>query len=442
LINSAFGLTFESDKEEKVFIRGYENPAIYNITLTNDGKSEEFQFYTFFGNGIEPKEYFKIDSGQTKEIALKIFPRNDLDQKGKYSFNVFLKSKSGSEIEIPLRVNILEIQEAFSVSSQEIDALSKIIVVELKNNFNFNFNNIKVVMDSSLFEFESETFSLNKFEKKIFEIPLERERIKELSAGFYTLETEIIGENQGIHSSKINFAEAKTITSSQKNSGFLIKTKEITSINEGNVDGKTEILENLNIIERLFTSFNPKPDKVLREGSTIRYFWAAELSPGESFNVKIKTNWIIPLILIIVVVAVFAIARKFSANEVLIKKRISFVKIKGGEFGLKVSVTIKAYEEVENITVTEKIPMIVKLHEHFVGDRPEKIDEKSKKMEWNFDRFEKGEKRFISYIVYSKVGVLGRFGLPPTKVIYEKNGRRKEATSNRAFFLAEQKEKF
>ncbi len=46
----------------------------------------------------------------------------------------------------------------------------------------------------------------------------------------------------------------------------------------------------------------------------------------------------------------------------------------------------------------------------------------------------------LSYIVYSKIGVLGKFALPSTTAVYERAGEVHETTSNRAFFVAEQKQ--
>jgi len=44
----------------------------------------------------------------------------------------------------------------------------------------------------------------------------------------------------------------------------------------------------------------------------------------------------------------------------------------------------------------------------------------------------------MTYIIYSKVGVLGRFALPTATAIYEKEGNIHETESNKAFFMAEQ----
>lgn len=47
----------------------------------------------------------------------------------------------------------------------------------------------------------------------------------------------------------------------------------------------------------------------------------------------------------------------------------------------------------------------------------------------------------MSYIIFSKIGVLGRFALPSASAIYEKDGEINETESNKAFFMAEQRVK-
>ena len=66
---------------------------------------------------------------------------------------------------------------------------------------------------------------------------------------------------------------------------------------------------------------------------------------------------------------------------------------------------------------------------------------KNRRIEWHFDKLEAGESRIISYIIYSKVGVLGKFALPTTTAVYEKEGEIHESESNHAFFIADQARK-
>ena len=78
------------------------------------------------------------------------------------------------------------------------------------------------------------------------------------------------------------------------------------------------------------------------------------------------------------------------------------------------------------------------IYERFGGERPSRINEKAKTLEWDFDRLMAGEKRVLSYIIYSKVGVVGKFALPSAVAIYEKDGKICESESNRAFFVTDQ----
>jgi hypothetical protein len=54
---------------------------------------------------------------------------------------------------------------------------------------------------------------------------------------------------------------------------------------------------------------------------------------------------------------------------------------------------------------------------------------------------EAGEVRSLSYIVYSKVGIVGKFSLPRALAVFEKDGNLHEINSNNVFFMNEQTDK-
>ena len=147
------------------------------------------------------------------------------------------------------------------------------------------------------------------------------------------------------------------------------------------------------------------------------------------------------MLAILLIIAIVILTKQFSRTNLSLKKRVTFVKAKGGEFALKVSVMITARKFVERVNVIDRLPPITKLHERFGGETPRKIDVHNRRLEWYFDRLQEGESRMISYIIYSRIGVLGKFALPKTTAIYEKDGEVHEAESNQAFFIAEQARK-
>tara|TARA_B100001971_G_scaffold211589_1_gene239630 strand:+ start:926 stop:1417 length:492 start_codon:yes stop_codon:yes gene_type:complete len=158
-------------------------------------------------------------------------------------------------------------------------------------------------------------------------------------------------------------------------------------------------------------------------------------------EIIVKTNWLFPFLIILFIIAIVVLAKQYSRTDLILRKKISFVKVKGGEFALKVSIFVNAKKHVEKISVIDKLPSLVKIYKKFGGEEPKRINEKNKRIEWEFDELEEGETRILSYIIYSKIGIIGKFALPKTTAIYEKDGKIHESESNKAFFVAEQRGK-
>jgi hypothetical protein len=220
----------------------------------------------------------------------------------------------------------------------------------------------------------------------------------------------------------------------------VVYTKKITITNSGNVISNFTTTIKKNIVSRLFTTITPEPEKIDREGFNVYYTWDRGIKPGESLDVIVKTNWLFPFLIIIFVVIVVVFVKQYTQGNVIMTKKVSFVNTKGGrgeELALKVSVTINARKYLEKVNVIDRIPALATVYEKFGGERPTRIDEKGKKLEWYFEKLRAGETRVISYIIYSKVGILGKFELPSATAIYERDGQINETSSNKAYFLAE-----
>ena len=315
------------------------------------------------------------------------------------------------------------------------------IEIFIKNNENIDLGEMKVKFSSVFFNVEK-NFTIGPKEKKSFNVQLNNEDFRELMAGFYTLTAEvIIGEKDSRVEGIIKFVEKDLVTTTKKDYGFLINTKIIEKKNEGNTLVPSETVIKKNIISRLFTSFSPQPDNVEREGGTIYYTWTQEIKPGETLEIVVKTNWLLPFLIILFVVAIVALVKQNTGTNLVLKKKVSFVKAKGGEFALKVSIFLNAKKYIERVNVIDRLPPLVNIYERFGGDKPDRIDEKNRRLEWNFEKLEAGEIRVLSYIIYSKVGILGKFALPTATAIFEREGEIHETESNRAFFVAEQRKK-
>ncbi len=434
----AINLNIEKQSSNEVLILGLKMPAVFDLKITNLGPSDNFRFYNLVGLSISPETVW-INQGETKEIKLKISPIGDLNIRGFYSFKYTIRAQDESEIDQQLTVKIIDLKDAFEIGSEEFDSDSNSLGIYIHNKVSFDFSEINAKFTSAFFNFEK-NFSLAPNQRKSFNVQLNKEDFKKLIAGFYTLNAKITVEDENANvEGIIKFVEKNFVTTTKKAYGFIINTKIIEKTNEGNVLTASETVLKKNIISRLFTSFSPQPDIIERQGLTIDYTWEREIKPGETLKIIVKTNWLFPLLVILFIVAIVILAKQYAKTNLVLKKRVSFVRVKGGEFALKVSIFVYAKKYIERISVIDRLPPLVKIHERFGGEKPLRINEKSKTIEWEFEKLEAGETRILSYIIYSKIGVVGKFALPATTAIYEREGEVHESTSNRTFFIAEQK---
>lgn len=434
-------LKVEKQSSDEVLIAELRGPATFDLRITNLDGADNIRFYNLLGFDMFPVGTVPISAGETKDVQLKISPIGELKTRGFYTLPYFIKGNDGSEVNQEITFNIIELKDTFEIGAGEFDPESSSVDIYIYNKVNFNFEKVKSKFSSAFFDLE-ETFSLEPYEKKTFTVQLNKEDFKKLVAGFYTLTAEVSVESQKINAEGVmNFKEKSIIKTTERDYGFLINTKIIEKRNEGNVVTPSETIIKKNIISRLFTSFSPEPDIVERKGLTTYYTWSRQLEPGDTLEIVVKTNWLFPLIIVLFLVAIVLLAKQYTKTDLVLKKRVSFVKAKGGEFALKVSVFVQAKKFVERVNIIDRLPPLVKLYERFGGEKPTRFNEKIGKLEWNFDKLTPGESRAISYIIYSKIGVMGKFALPATTAIYEREGEIKETESNRAFFVAEQRRK-
>ncbi len=436
----AINISVEKESSDEFLIADIGQSIKFDLNVTNHGDSDSFYFYNLIGFTMIPSEKIAIGKGKTKEITLEIAPIGKIVQRGSYTFQYFIKG-SDSDTEEKLTFKILDLKDAFEIGVIEIKSELNSVDIYVENKVDIAFNDINAKFNSAFFNFEK-IFSLDEKERKEFTIELNKEDFKKLMAGFYTMNTEIDvnGQKANIEST-IKFTEKDIVTTTKKDYGILINTQIIKKSNEGNVMAPSESVLKKNIISRLFTTFNPEPDIVERDGTVIYYTWNQEIKPGQVVEIKVKTNWFFPLLAIIFIVAIIILIKKYSKTNLVMRKKVSFVKTKGGEFALKVSIRINAKKYVERVNIIDKLPMLAKVHERFGGEQPTRVDEKNKRIEWNFEKLEVGETRIISYIIYSKIGVIGKFALPEASAIYEREGKIEETQSNRAFFMTEPRER-
>lgn len=434
----ALNLDVKKTSANEVIVKGLDKPAIFNVQIKNLGPADDLIFYTYYTSSFFPKGTVPIGGHETIDVQLEVYPPENIKSTGYQTFDYYIKGQNDSTVSQKLTLNIVDLSDAFEIGSGEIDSESETMTIYIHNKVNFKFENLNVKFSSPFFKLSDE-ITLEPNQRKEFTVELNKEDYKKLMAGFYTLTAEIEIDNLKTElETPIKFAEKNIITETSKEYGFFVNTKIISKTNEGNIQSESETVIRKNIFSRLFTTFNPEPTNVERQGFSVYYTWNQKIDPGEESEIKTTTNWIFPFILILLIVAIVGLTKYYSNRYLVLKKRVSFVRTKGGEFALKVSIIVDAKKYIERVNVTDRLPPLAKLHERFGSETPKRIDEKRRRIEWSFDKLEEGEKRILTYIVYSKVGVVGKFALPRASALFERDGKILERNSNKAFFVIEQ----
>ena len=414
-----------------------KKPAVYELELTNLGEEDTFQIYSLVGIDFYPSEKITLKKGETKKINVNLYPEEAvLENPGIFNFVYKIKGeKSGIQEDVML-IKIVNLKNALEINSYNIGLEDDKAKIYVRNLVSLPFPEIYASFHSAFFDF-SKNFSLQPYEKKEFEVTLNKKKIKGLHAGSYLITADIKTYNTTERiENTFRYSEKEFIKTETTKKWLLIYNKmNIKKTNEGNLPNVVQIEINKDIFSRLFTTFNMEPTKIERKGLLVNYLFQKEIKPGESYTVKVTTNFIYPLIILIAIIAIILLIRRYTKTFLILNKKAIFVKTKGGEFALKISINVKARAFVEKICVTDKIPSLMKLHQRFGVIQPDKIDEKNKRLEWNIDSLQPDEERVFSYIIYSKIAPIGKFELPQATAIFEKDGKIHEAISNKVYFL-------
>lgn len=439
-LTSAINLDISADPVSNKVITDLDEPAVFDLTIRNLGETEEFEIYSLIGVDLTPSSKIIIPSGSTETITLIATPRSAIkSNKGFINFEYRIKDEENQIQKETLTINIVGLDEIFAINLEVLNPKAKSIKFSIENKANLDFDNVEIIMNSAFFDFK-ETISIKALETKQLEVNLDEERMKTITAGVYLLNTnvKVQGKTAKVES-LIKFLEQEDIETTEINEGVLIQRNEILKKNLGNVKKLVEVTAEKNLFSYLFTTINIPTTKTSTEGFTRVYVWEKELIPDEELRVIIKTNWFFPIIVLLLIIGLFLLIKKSVETDLILRKKVTFVKTKGGQFALKISLRVKSKRFLQKINIIDKLPPLVKLYERFGATMPDKIDEQNKRLEWNIESLNEGEERIFTYIIYSKIGIVGRFELPSARAVYEKEGKVKKTESNRSFFINEPK---
>tara|TARA_Y100000034_G_scaffold134864_1_gene204600 strand:+ start:5909 stop:7267 length:1359 start_codon:yes stop_codon:yes gene_type:complete len=415
-------------ESKNVIMRELDNNATYKLSIKNLDSSDEFQIYTLISAVIYPKNFFSVNEGEEIQLDLTIVPHQSTinNNLGTYTFEYQIKGQKTGFFKNFISLKILEAKDAISVSIKNIALEDTTAEIEITNEEDFNFEDVKVSISSDFFQY-SEILDFSPKEKKQISIPIDKSKNTEAGDREFISKFEL----NGIISKKTNilkYLEKGGISISEKSEGLIIRKTDITKTNEGNIPTKAIIESKKNILTRLFTVYSETPDTSKRKGLFVHYSWEKELGVGESLEVSSTTNYTFPLILLILVIAVVIATKIITRKNLSLSKRASLLKTRGGEFAVKVKLKIKSNKPASNITISDKLPRMTKLYTKH--SKPHHIDSKSRNISWEIKHLSPGEQRVFTYIIYSKINPVGSFELSPATASYESEGAKEFSYSN------------
>ena len=426
-------LEVEKIDKGSTIISEVSEPAVFDFVITNAGQEGNFEIYSLTVP-ITPTNKIKLKTGDNV-VEIRANPTEELRKNlGYFTFQYEIKGPQ-TLFKDSLLLKIVQLSDVLEVNPSPILPNDNIAEVKIKNTQNANLKNVQIKLDSPFFT-EKQTLNFAPNEEKTLNIDVNKDA-KKLSAGNYIVKAEIeIEKAKTEEHGTIEYLEKEGNSFEKNTEGFIIRKTIITKTNVGNTDIPATINFKKGIIGRLFTLNSPSVTKIERQGLSVIYVWNKNLSPGETLQVESTTNYTIPFLILILIIVIGIIAQLYYFTALAINKKVSFVRTKGGELALKVTLHVKARRHIDKIQLIDTLPGMTKLYEKF-GKAPDRIDENSRRLFWNISSLNAGEERVFSYIIYSKLKVVGRFELPSATAIFSHEGTTKEAWSNKAFFATE-----
>ncbi|MDI3544086.1 MAG: hypothetical protein PWQ28_367 [Candidatus Woesearchaeota archaeon] len=310
------------------------------------------------------------------------------------------------------------------------------IEVKLSNYFPSIETDLVLRAKSSLFDI-SEKFDIGSREQKT--IVLEKKLDDKTSPQIISFDVFIEKNNSVVVKQTNNPLKIEGYEDFQKSinqtKGFL-KTQEYNVYkNNGNDIYRTTIRIPVKWFNRPFISTN-------QEGYTIKdsdgkfIAFTIELEPSEEYTLIVTYNYR-GLFFICIFIGVAIILYFIFRSPIIVRKKAHILTtMEGGIRDLKVMVSIRnrSHREIRDVEITEIVPKIAEINLDMpVGTlSPSKVirnDKKGTLVKWDIEKMDKLEERVISFVIKSKLSILGSLRLKPTYVAFTDWNKRKRVKS-------------
>ena len=155
-ISFVSGLDVFVSSEEVVgtIINDHNEPAVFKVTINNQGLSNTFELYVFEKFLIEPSEVV-VAAGKTETMEIQFFPIGSMkDNIGHVTVPYYIRSKgkpdTGTQVGNVI-IKLVDFEKAFEVSGENINPDSNSFKLYFYNVEDKNYEKVDVVFSSVFF---------------------------------------------------------------------------------------------------------------------------------------------------------------------------------------------------------------------------------------------------------------------------------------------------
>jgi len=425
-------------------IIGNSNEATYSFEIKNNqNESDRFIIST-------PREYWswsiqsnpsiiEIEKGIKENFLLNIKPAGIISP-GKYIIPITFKSSlnPSQNLSEEFEVEVISYENAINLSLKDLENINpnkeKLFKINLKNNYDLEINNLKIVLESEFFSV-SEDLNLSHSEEitKNFLINF----IGEIKTGEHPIKVKIYSINKLVLEKEYimeigNFPNLEG--SETPLQGFLFSSETIIKTNNGNSVLQETYIKELTTFENFVISTSPKPNSKIKEGNKYILTWEFDLNPGETKTIILKKNYRKLIFGIILLVGLTGMFYSYRKKEIKITKDVLSVKqSKDGILSMDIVVSLKnkSGRNLKNLKLLDTINYLVDEPSHFGSKKPRIIkSNESTRMLWNIPLLRRKSNFVISYNVKIKHHRINNLIIPRAVAKYIKLGKRKVIYSN------------
>src|SRR3989344_4890573 len=343
------------------------SPAVFDVEITNLGGRGEIKAVVTDFNWRKDSNYgfYTIEGGGTIKDTYKISPSGNLNP-GIYSVNIRFYATANPEdyLDQGFTISVVPYESLVDVNLEyNPQGLSpdkeNLVILKLKNKYKTIANAtriVKVAAHSDIKESKKEEFS------------------------------------------------------------FLVKTSEVSRINNGNTISKEIYTKTVGSFENLFTKSTPEPTSVEKSSGAYKYVWQFTLNPNDSYVVITKTNYGRPILNLLILALLIYVAYGQLNRGLKITKKVLMLKSSEGHIiGLKVLLILKnSGAAIKHIRLSDTIPGLLELPHEYGTLKPSSIKHSvvGSYVMWDIPELIKGEERVLSYKMKSKVTGLGKLNIP------------------------------